>query len=412
MKDLTKTDVLILGAGIGGYETFRTLSKLMKRKGIKKKITIVDKNNYFTFIPMLHEVAAGSIEPTHCAVPLRELVHGTAHEFIKAEVKGIDPDAKIVATSEGRIAYDFCVVALGSGTNYFNIPGAGVYTHHVRDLNAAMALHNKIIDLLEDNSTKNINIVVAGGGFTGVEIAGQFYDLADKDVRHLYPRIRINISIIESRELLLKFMPDKVRKKITQRFKNQGINIYLNSRVKEVQKDCILLEDEKKIPSDLTIWTTGFENIANRFLPESYVENGRIPVGKYLNHPKADSLYAVGDIMFRKDPKSDIPYPQLAEAAHKEGEYVARHIVERLAGKKYRKSFIFKAKGTLMPIGDWYGVMVIGPFILFGPLAWWIRRTVYLFFMPGLIRKIKIAIDWTLHSFGFRYIIEMNSKKK
>lgn len=402
---------MILGAGIGGYETFRSLSGLMKRKRVKKKITIVDKNNYFTFIPMLHEVAAGSIEPTHCAVPLRELVHETTHEFIKSEVRQIDPDSKIVETGRGPIAYDYCVVALGSGTNYFNIPGAAKYSHHVRDLNAAMALHNKVISLLEDPSAKKVDIVVAGGGYTGVEIAGQFYDLSYKDARLLYPHIRINISIIESRELLLKFMPDKVRKKITQRFKNQGINIYLNSKVKEVYKDRVLLEDGKQIPSDITIWTTGFENIASRFLPELYVENGRIPVLKSLNHAKADSLYAVGDIMFRKNPQSDIPYPQLAEAAHKEGEYVARHIAARLSGEKFTKPFIFKAKGTLMPIGDWYGVMVVGPFVLFGRLAWWIRRTVYLLFMPGLIRKIKIALDWTLHSFGFRYIIEMNPKK-
>jgi len=118
----------------------------------------------------------------------------------------------------------------------------------------------------------------------------------------------------------------------------------------------------------------------------------------------------IGDVSCITDGNQKISNPQLAEAAHKQGQYVPRHLVAKLRNKKYKK-FIFKAKGALMPVGDWYGVAVIGPFTLFGRLAWWIRRTVYLLFIPGIQRKLRIVFDWTLHSFGFRHFINVTDEK-
>jgi len=411
MKKEVKTDVLILGAGIGGYETFRNLDKHFRRNGIDKQITIVDKNNYFTFVPMLHEAAAGSIEPDHCAIPLRELTRGSRHRFIKAAVTKILPEKKKVETSETTIHYEYCVVALGSVTNYFDIPGAKTYTHHVRSLEGAVNLHEGIIHTLEDYQTNSINLVVVGGGFTGVEVAGQFCDFAQKDIKKLYPHVKTSISIIESGDLLLKFMPDKVREKITARLKKRGVKMFLQNRVKKVEPGAVVLKDNTRLPSDITIRTAGFKNIGEEFLPSSYCENGRIAVTSYLTSIKNECLYAIGDIMYLCKPDSQIPYPQLAEAAYKEGKYVAKQITARIKNKKI-KPFEFKPKGTLMPVGDWYGVLVKGRFVLYGPIAWWIRRTVYLQFMPGTIRKMKIAFDWTMHTFGFRYIIETNCKRK
>lgn len=407
---MIQTDILILGAGIGGYETFRSLAKTFKRRGIKKTITIVDKNNYFTFVPMLHEAAAGSIEPNHCAVPLRELVYKTPHTFFRAEVHHIDPKKHEVETSEGAISYDYCVVAMGSGVNYFGIPGATEHTYHVRSLEGAMHLHHDLIQLLEAPATKELNIVVVGGGFTGVEVAGQFCDLANKELRTLYPHVRARVHVIETDTLLLKTLPNRVRKKVTARLKKMRAVIHTGARAKKVTADAVFLDDGKEIQSDITIWTTGFQNIADLFLPKEYTDRGRIPVTTHLTHQNDDTLYAVGDIMFLLDPESEIAYPQLAEAAHREGMYVARHLARRIKGKK-TGHFTFRPKGTLMPIGDWYGVAIVGPIIFFGRFAWWLRRTVYLLFMPGIVRKIKIVIDWTLHGFGFRYLVDTYQKR-
>ena len=170
MKQKLHADILILGAGIGGYEVYRTLNKLLRRRQLNQIITIVDRDNYFTFAPLLHEVASGSVEPSHCAIPLREIVYKTPHQFIKAEALKIDPKKKIVATSEGNVSYDYCVVGLGSGVNFFGVPGAAQYSHTIRTLAGAARLHETIIEKLED--TRNITaITVVGGGLSGVEVA-------------------------------------------------------------------------------------------------------------------------------------------------------------------------------------------------------------------------------------------------
>ncbi|MBI2436483.1 MAG: NAD(P)/FAD-dependent oxidoreductase [Candidatus Magasanikbacteria bacterium] len=404
-----KTDILILGAGIGGFETFRTLSKLLKRHNINKKITIVDENNYFTFVPMLHEVATGSIEPTHCAIPLRELIYKTPHEFINARVEYINPEKKQVTTHEGIIDYEFAVIALGSVTNYFNTPGAEQYTHNVRSLISALKLKYELLGQLNNTHKEELNICIVGGGYTGVEIAGQLYDLALREVTQLYPHKKMSITLIHSGDTILNYMPKKVQDKVARRLEKKGVEILLNAKVSKVSNDAVVLADGKTLTSDLTIWTAGFENIGPHYMDPKYCcQKSRIQVTGELTMPDFPHTYALGDNAEILDPHTHIAYPQLAEAAHLEGRYLAHHILRTIHGKKNTR-FVFHSKGTLMPVGDWYGVAQIGPFILFGKLAWWIRRTVYVMFMPGFWRKIRIVFDWTVHSFGFRHLINLKS---
>ncbi len=182
-----QTDVVILGAGIGGYEAFRSLSKQFKRHGIKKTITLVDQNNYFTFTPMLHEVASGSIEPQHAAIPIRELVYKTNHRFLKTYIKSVDPEKKTVFTTDGTIVFEYCVVALGSGVNFFGVAGAEEYAYSVRTLTSAIKLHNDLFEILDKGKNNMFHLNIVGAGFTGVELAGQFMHLAKTQIKKLYP---------------------------------------------------------------------------------------------------------------------------------------------------------------------------------------------------------------------------------
>jgi NADH dehydrogenase len=412
MKEHLTTDILILGAGIGGFETFRTLSRLLRRAGINKTITIVDKNNYFTFVPMMHEVATGSIEPTHASIPLRELVYNTPHHFQKAEVQHIDPKKKCVTTSTGTISYtDACVVALGSRTNYFGTPGAEEHTYHVRTLEGAMRLKHDVLTLLDTSTSPELAITVVGGGYTGVEVAGQYTDLIEHEVRKLYPEKHITLRIIEASTSILAIMPPHIQKRVTQRLGSKEVEILVGDRVMSVTNNSVTLATAGTLHSDITIWTAGFETIGAHFLDSSVNERGRINVTNELLVENHDALYAIGDIANITDPHTNISYPQLAEAAHLEGEYVAHHIVNTLK-KKHAKPFVFKSKGQMMPVGDWWGVAQIGPFTLFGKLAWWIRRTVYVLFMPGFLRKLRIVSDWTIHSFGYRDVINVEYTEK
>lgn len=406
-----KTDIVILGAGIGGYETFRCLARRLKRAGIDKKITLVDKNNYFTFVPMLHEVSTGSILPTHAAVPLRQLVAGTPHHFMKAEVKMVHPKKKQVETDHGTIYYDYCVTALGSETNFFNTPGTKEFSHHVRNLPSALKLQRDFINKLEScDEDDDFYITIIGGGYTGVEMTGQFCDLARKDIKKLYPQKKIHIQLVQARDTLVPYSHKKVQKLAEKRLRKEGVTIHFKARAKEITEQHVILADGNKLKSDLTIWTAGFKNIAECFLDEPYCEKGRVPVNQFLQHQTFHSLYAIGDISLFYNVNEEQPVPQLGEAAHRAGQYVAKHLISTIRNKPLTKPFSFKTHGSLMPIGDWYGIGEIGNFVFHGRLAWWMRRTAYLLFMPGIIRKLRIVFDWTLHSFSFRNSINIEQK--
>lgn len=410
MKNVN-TDIVVLGAGIGGYETFRCLNKRLKRAGINKKILLVDQNNYFTFTPLLHEVASGAVQQQHATIPIRELIYKTNHTFLREKVLTILPKQKQVKTSNTIINYQYCVVALGSKINHFNTPGAEKYSHSVRTAEEAVNLKKHLISTLETSQLENININIVGGGYTGVEVAAQIYNLVDQEVSNFYPEKNIQISIIESGNSLTKQLPKRAQKIICKKFKKSNVQLILNTRVVAVTKNNITLLDkkentERKLNSDITIWTAGFKNVADNFLDDIWTEKSRINVNNNLCHKKEKSLYAVGDIILFKDNNTGMIAPQLGEAAHKEGQYVAKHIVRTIQNKK-TKPFNFTSHGALIPIGDWYGIAIIGKLVFAGKFAWWLRRTAYLLFLPGFIRKIQIVADWTLHTVGFKPIIDL-----
>jgi NADH dehydrogenase len=406
-KTIIETDILILGAGIGGYETFRTLSKELKKNRLPQKITIVDQNNFFTFTPMLHEVASGAIEPSHCTVSLRELVYTTPHEFIKSRVTKIDPTKKMVATEAGSIHYTYLVIGLGSGVNYFNTPGAAENSYNVRTLVAAMKLRHDIVAAFEANQ-EPLTISIIGGGYTGIETASQLLHLFQHDLTKLYPGVKAHIRVVEAGNTILSTLPNQVQQTIKAYLMARGIEFILAKPVKSVEKNSITFTDGTELSSTITVWCAGVKNQADSYLPSEFQEKGRLPVNQYLQLTTDESVYVVGDMALFKNQDSEIPVPQLGESAHQEGRYVAKKIANTLK-KRTTKPFAFRSLGMLIPVGDWYGVLIAGNFVLFGALAWWIRRTAYLLFMPGLLRKLKIIVDWTLHSLSFRYIINIDT---
>lgn len=389
-----KTDILILGGGLGGYEAYRDLEKLLRLKKIHKKITLIDKNDFFSFIPLIHEVAAGTIGENHNTVSIEELLCGTKHQFVQATVTAIDPTKKIVETSAGSFSYTFCIVALGSSVNYYGVNGAKEFSQPIRTQNDALALKQKLHDTFDTADEKPVTINIIGAGYTGIEIAGQIQDLARQIRRRRKPTHPIQVNIVDGAKTILGAMPEHVRNTIERVLRKHGIHIYTGSPVARVAEDTIYLENGTMIPSTLSIWSAGVLNIAETVLPKEYTEKGRLPTGPYLTHPNDESLYAIGDIACAKK-KDGTLVPQLGEAAHLEGKYVALDIVNRIKKRK-RFPFHFSSRGTLMPIGGNFGVAIIGPIILYGTIAWYLRRAVYLMFVPGWKNKLHILIDWAL----------------
>jgi NADH dehydrogenase len=402
------SDVVILGAGIGGFEAFRELSKLFKHHGIHKTITIVDQNDYFTFTPLLHEVATGSVLPSHATVPLRELTYKTPHRFLKASATALNPKTKTITTSEGTITYDYCIMAIGSGLNFFGVPGADTYAETVRTLTQAMRFRERIIKHLE-KQPKKLALTVVGGGYTGVEVVGQLAFLREHALKKLFPTTTITLTVIESSPAVASVLPPKAQQKILRRLQRLHVIVRTGTAVKEVREKEVVLGTGEVLPSDITFWCTGIGNTANTLLPEAFCEKGRVRVNDFLQHTTEPSLYAVGDVALAQAPGAERPYPQLGEVAHHQGLYVARHITASIRQTRL-KPFLLKSTGTLMPVGDRYAVAVIYGFVFEGLFAWWLRRTVYLLFMPGILRKITLVLQWTLHLFGFGYIIALEKK--
>ncbi len=410
MMKKIKTDIVILGAGIGGYEAFRTLSREIRRAGVPAHITIVDENNYFTFIPLLHEVATGSVESTHASIPLRELIHGTPHTFVKAQVEKIDYEKKEVRTSSAVISYAYCVIALGSTVNLYGVPGAGEYTHHVRNLQEALFLKYSLIEKLENSESEEFIITIVGGGYVGVEIAGQYGTLKNGDLKKLYPDKKITVRVIDPSASILSSMKSEVQKRVKKRLEKQGVEFVFNNSVARVTPNSVILNTGTELKSDITVWAAGFANTGACYIDEKKCEKGRMVVDQYLRIQGDESCYAIGDIAYTNDGVTGRPCPQLAEVAHKAGQFVGKDIARRLAGKKTMRPFAFTSKGQLMPVGDWYGVAIFGTLTVYGWVAWWIRRTVYVMYMPGILRKLRIVFDWTMHSFGFGHFIYIEKK--
>lgn len=402
------TDIAIVGAGIGGFAAFQALSKLLKKKKLNKTITLIDRNNYFVFTPLLHEAASGSVEPDHCARSLIEVASGTPHRFIKADVNKIEPEKNLITADGINISYDYCVLGLGSEVNYYGVPGADIFSYSVRTLTEAIRLKKKFISSLENDEP--LSVTVVGGGFTGIETIGQLAYMARRGLKKLYHRKKIEFNLIQNVSALAPQLPALARKKITDRLIKLGVNIWLNSEVKEMRESKIILKDNQLV-SDITVWCAGFKSVAEKFFDAKYCERGRVPVTGYLNHGLAPNLYAVGDVALGHNVNDNTPFPQLAETAEKQGKYVAKHIIATFTNKK-SAPFFFKSWGTLMPIGDKYGLAIFGNLIFGGIFAWWLRRTVYVFFMPDSISKIKIIFDWTLRLFGADYVVDTESKQK
>lgn len=398
-----QTDVLILGGGIAGLEAFRSLKKRFQKNNINKEITLVDKNNYFTFTPLLHEVATGAVDPAHATLPLRELTYKSRHKFKQAKVSTIFPEQKEVETNKCTFEYEYCIFALGSVTNFCGVEGAKEYTHHVRTMTEALQLKESIINQLESESDK-MHVNVVGGGYIGVEIAAEIAQLKQDDFKKLYPETNIEINIYEVLSTIMCNMSEKVQNKVEKRLKYLGVNIHTKVSANRVTENKLQLSNNEEMPNNITIWSTGFTTQASKYLPEKFLQENRVPTNNYLQHPKAKSLYPIGDIAVITDPETEEVYPQLGEASHKEGLYAARQITSEILDKEIDK-FKFNSKGRLMPVGEWYGVAVfpwLNDFTIFGKVAWWLRRTTYIMFMPGWSRKIRIVLDWTLRTFGFR----------
>ena len=411
--------IVILGGGFAGIAVARRLEARLKPG--EGRITLVSRENFSVFTPMLPEVSSGALDVRHVVTPIRSQLKRT--RFILADVRALDVDAHTVRIThtltgdEERLAYDHVVVAMGSATSTFDLPGVAERAFALKTLEDAGILRNRIVWLLEladsiadaAQRARLLTIVVVGGGFTGVEAAGEFVELFHSVVRY-YPTIalsEIRLVLVEGGPVLLPGLPEKMGSYSERALRRRKVEIVLGDGVASANDDGLILQSGARIETATIVWSAGVtptKAIAQTPLPRT--KRGALTVGEDLRVAGFTNVWALGDC-------ASIPngaggtYPATAQHAIREGPVLAENIVATLRGKPL-VPFRFRSLGMMASLGARKAVAQLpGDYVLTGFLAWFLWRSYYLSRLPGLDRKLRVAFDWTLELLFPRDIAEL-----
>lgn len=400
--------VLILGGGFGGVYAALRLEKWLPRHA-DLEVTLVTWENHFLFTPMLPEVAAGELELSTIINPLRRMLK-RVKSFV-GTIEAIDLDARRVTVSHAfdghthDLPYDQLILALGAGTNFFDLPGVEDYCLTIKTLYDAIRIRNRLITHLEEANAEcaagerqpMLTFVVAGGGFAGVETLGGINDFVREAIR-FYPNLRpdyLRFLLVTPDEVILPELNRKLGIYAQRKISMRGVEIITGAKVSAFRDGVVELTNGAKIPTSTLIWTAGTApNPLITTLPVPK-RNGRIVVNDNLGVDGWPGVWAVGDCALVANSHMGGFYPPTAQHALREGNTAAQNVAATLYGGR-KRPFRYATIGQLAAIGRHAGVASILGVNFSGFFAWWLWRTIYLSKLPRLEKKVRVALDWTL----------------
>ena len=428
--------ILILGSGFAAVECARQLESKF-RKDPEIELVMIGEDNFLLFTPMLPQVASGMIETRHIVFPIRTICKKT--KFYEGRIKNIDPYGKLVTlwgTRDKRsisIHYDFLVIALGSETNFFGMADVEKNAYTMKTLNDAVMLRNRVVDMLEqaENETNPIlrksflNFVVVGGGFAGIETAGELMDLL-LDARKYYPTIHkedLKVIVLEAMGGILpgfnKKLADFAKKKLIER----GIDIQLKKAVTsfdgnevtiktldETPKDSIDQSEINSIITKTLIWTAGVTPVNTIKRSMFKTEKGKLIVNDFLEVQKFPGVFAIGDCALFVDPITNRAFPPTAQIAEAQAKIAAKNLISLIKNSDQEK-FVYHSKGQMAIIGKRTGIATFLGVNISGFVAWLIWRNVYLSKIPTFDKKIRVFLDWIIDLFFDRDISRIKLMK-
>jgi NADH dehydrogenase len=400
--------IVVLGGGFGGVATVRHLERVLRRHP-KVEITLVSRENFFVLTPLLFEACSGRLELRHCAQPIRAALRRA--RFIEATVESVDVDRQLVravAPAGGAygLPYDHLVVALGASTNDGLIPGSS-NALTFKTMADALVLRNHLIECFEradaaaDPAQRRgcLTIVVIGGGLVGTELVGELTAFAD-DVLRFYPRIRrdeICFRLFEAGPRILPEIDAKLAATAARVLERRGVEIQASTAVRSIETGRVRLGTDI-INADTIVLTAGI--VSSAVVSASPVvrdQRGRIAVDATMRSRSHPQVWALGDCAAIPGPDGR-PYPALAQHAIREARHLAENIRAVIDGG-LPTAFMFRSLGTMASLGHTRAVALVFGVRLTGFLAWWLRRTYYLFQMPHWDRRLRIVLDWTVALF-------------
>src|SRR2546422_6211380 len=402
-----KKRIVILGGGFGGLYTALEIERTIARDS-DVDVTLVNHDNFFLFTPMLHEVAASDLDMTHIVNPIRKLLKRV--QFFQGDVERISLGEKRIEVSHGadhhhhELEYDHLVIGVGNVTNYYNLPGLEEHALTMKSLGDAIFLRNRLIQNMEeadfectDTRTPLMTIVVAGGGFAGVETVAAVNDFL-RDAIPFYKNLHgrdLRIVLVHSGNVILPELSEKLGAYAGGKLTERGVEVRLNTRVLGYRNGAVELSDGTRVSTKTLVWTAGTAPHPILDTIPCSKERGRVATNEYMEVSDWPGVWAVGDCASIPDPRTAKPYPPTAQHALRQGRVLARNMCAAIRGG-VKKPFVFSTLGQLAAIGKRTGVAQMFGFNFSGFVAWWLWRTIYLSKLPRFEKKCRVALDWSL----------------
>src|SRR5215831_12677322 len=415
------TRILIAGGGFAGlYAAIHFDKRLARRANVE--VTLISRENFILFTPMLHEVAAGDLYPGDIVNPLRRILRHV--KVFEADVQTIDLNARRVhctggaANQELEFEFDHLLLGLGSETNFFNMDGVGDWSVTMKSLGDATMLRNRMVALLEEASLQSdeaarrrlLTFVTAGGGFSGAETTGAVNDFVRETLRY-YPQLReelIRVVMVHPGNFILPELGEELGRYAERKLRERKVEVIKGPRVANYDGMVVTLSDGTSIPTATLIWTAGVKPSPDIESLPCQKERGRLLVNEDMSVPGVSGLWAAGDCAAIPDVKSGAGefYPPTAQHALRQGVVVAKNIEAAILGGPL-KPFRFKMLGMLASIGHHTGVAMMFGIKFSGFIAWCFWRSVYLMKLPRVAKKLRVMASWTLDIFFGQEIEQM-----
>jgi NADH dehydrogenase len=390
---------VILGGGFGGLTAARALTKIAD-------VTVVDRHNFQTFLPLLYQVSTAGLAADHVAYPIRGALRKTGAKFRMASPISIDHKNKQVKLDSSELLdFDHLIIALGSTTSDFGIPGVNEFALGMKSVHEALTIRAEVMRRFEDlcrfEDDTRFTISVIGGGPTGVEMAGALAELVRGPLKsdQMHAAAQIDVQLIEAGDRLLPPFSPSLSARTKKDLEKLGVKVMLNSAVKALEHRKVILKDGTSLPSEITVWAAGVQGspaMAQLNLP---VVGNRLAVDASLQIKNYPNIWALGDIAGALG-KDGRPLPMVAPVAIQQGKFIAKQI-ERITKQKPLKSFSYLDKGSMATIGRNKAVVEVKGLKLTGTIAWLTWLWLHLFYLLGGRNKIGTMADWTWNYLTF-----------